>query len=346
MMQVNECQAGSLGGEYEDDFKSMQNSAALVTSSLSDSASTQLHPMGLGRTCIVFAADESYGMPLATAIRSLIEANEKISEVEIYVLSNGISNRTQARVAESFAGFAMRLHWLPVDLTTYSDFRTLHYASKMTFARLQIPDLLPAHIERALYLDADVLILRDITELLLTDLGAAPLGAVLDSMDRERPLVDHRPAGVPAVTRYFNAGMLLVDLKNWRAAQVSERAFRFLEANPQTPYADQDALNVACDEVWIELDERWNFQRSRDLPAFRSASPSAPAILHFVTADKPWYPNTRNRNAALYDEVRSRTGFARNGMTRSRDHLLRALSKLKRSIKTNSGLVRASSVSR
>jgi lipopolysaccharide biosynthesis glycosyltransferase len=203
----------------------------------------------------------------------------------------------------------------------------------MTFARLNIPEVLPAHIKRALYIDTDVLILRDITELLLADLQGAPLGAVLDDMEWNRSPGSKRTQDVPDVESYFNAGVLLIDLAQWNQRGISERAYCFLEQNPATPFADQDALNVAFDGSWTMLDERWNFQRSRDF----LVGEANPAIVHFITWDKPWNPSTRNRNAALYDRFRSRTRFARSSIRRKQDQFRRACSMAKRFMTTRAG---------
>jgi lipopolysaccharide biosynthesis glycosyltransferase len=300
-----------------------------------NSASTDsvIDQSGLGDVCIVFAADENYAMPLATAIRSLLESNRELVQTAIYVLSDGISDRTRQKITKSLTEFDTRLHWLPIDLSTYSGFATLYYASKTTFARLAIPKLIPAHIRRALYIDSDVLILGKITELLSADLQGAPLGAVLDEIDWNRAPGSVRIQGVPAVESYFNAGVLLIDMAQWNQSGVSERAYRFLEQNPATPFADQDALNVACNGSWTMLDDRWNFQRSRDLLVEETTA----TIVHFVTWDKPWTPNTWNRNAALYDRFRSRTQFARSTMRRNQDQFLRACSRLKGLIRTRLG---------
>jgi lipopolysaccharide biosynthesis glycosyltransferase len=317
----------------ESSSENMQNVPSLVNPVSTDSVIKQSGVVGLGDVCIVFAADENYAMPLATAIRSLVEANREVAQTAIYVLSNGVSERTRQKITDSLEGFDTRLHWLPIDLSTYSGFATPDYASKMTFARLKIPELIPAHIKRALYIDSDVLILGEITELLLADLQGAPLGAVLDAIDWNRAPGSIRIRDVPAVESYFNAGVLLIDLAHWTQSGVSERAYRFLEQNPATPFADQDALNVACDGSWTMLDDRWNFQRSRD----HLIGETDAAIVHFVTWDKPWNPNTRNRNAALYDRFRSRTQFARSRIRRNQDHFLRACSMLKRFIKIRAG---------
>jgi hypothetical protein len=157
-------------------------------------------------TCIVFASDDNYGMPLATAIRSIAENDTNLERVPVYVLSSGITDQTRRKVEASVAAFDVRLHWLQIDLTPFSAFGTLHYASKTTFARLRIPEVLPSRIRRVLYLDADVLVLRSLQELLYTDLKGAVLGAVLDGMESRREAGFELLNGVPAVEAYFNAG--------------------------------------------------------------------------------------------------------------------------------------------
>src|ERR1700758_2541533 len=99
-----------------------RNLPALVPSAPAASGPTHSRVVGLSDVCIVFAVDETYAMPLATAIRSLVEADEKLAQIDIYVLSNGISERTRQRITGSLAGFEIHLHWLPIDLAAFSEF--------------------------------------------------------------------------------------------------------------------------------------------------------------------------------------------------------------------------------
>jgi lipopolysaccharide biosynthesis glycosyltransferase len=275
-------------------------------------------PQLMSRPHFVFACDAAYAMPLATTLRSLTESNLGGWPLEISVLADGLSDSVRQRICDSLPELSARITWFSTDSRQYAELHTSAYISKVTFARLQIPSTL-ADATRALYLDADTLVLNDLGPLWQTNLGGAYLGAVVDSLDSRVKGADPRVAGVPRVRDYFNAGVLLIDLDRWRRDRVSERAVEYLFRFPNTPFADQDALNVACDGCWKQLDPHWNFQdpgttRIDALPPDRR-----PAIVHFITVDKPWDAASLHVNAAFYDAYRARTRFARGLGGRLRD---------------------------
>jgi lipopolysaccharide biosynthesis glycosyltransferase len=234
--------------------------------------------------------------------------------MDVTVLTDGVSESAREKVVTSLPAGSVRVRWLRVDLAAFTRVGRLDHVSRMTFARFQIPDAFGPETARVLYLDADLLVLGDLTALMQIDLRGAPVAAVLDhhiDADIRAARVD-RIVDVPRVRRYFNAGVLLIDLPEWRRRQVSQRALEFLRAHPNTPYADQDALNVACDDTWMELDRTWNFQNHHATRIDRRPSAERPAIVHFITSTKPWKPSSSSVNAALYDGFRSRTCFRRS----------------------------------
>jgi lipopolysaccharide biosynthesis glycosyltransferase len=147
-----------------------------------------------------------------------------------------------------------------------------------------------------------------------TDLEGHVLGAVLDRIDSQLKNQTIR-LPVPRVRDYFNAGVLLIDLDQWRKLQVVETALQYLQRCPGSPYSDQDALNVACDGVWKKLDSRWNYLAyDEKFDVSELAGEHKPGIVHFTTWNKPWRPGVYNANAALYDSFRRRTRYPRNSM--------------------------------
>ena len=266
---------------------------------------------------VVFACDDGYAMPLATALRSIVEANRSGGPIEFHVLFDKFSERAKGKVLDSLPTGTAVINWVPVDLSPYQEFEVFHYASKMTFARFLIPNMFPESVSRVLYLDSDILVIDDLRALWQTDLEGAVLGAVEDHIDRLLKTGEPGLAGVPRVQCYFNAGVLLIDLARWRKERVSERALEYLTKNPRSPYADQDAINVACDGVWKKLDARWNFHEHHYEKRLSEMARRL-GIVHFVTNLKPWKPSSNSLNYAFYDSFRSRTSFART----SRDKLL------------------------
>lgn len=253
-------------------------------------------------------------MPLATTLRSVVEANERAWPIQVYILSNGFSENLKTKIVYSLPNGSCSICWAPVDLAAFAGFSTLRHISTTTYARLLIPNILPEGVPRALYLDADLLVLQDLGPIWEMSLDGAVLGAVLDErLDTyvKKGNASLERSALPRVRDYFNAGVLLIDLTRWRTAQVTEKAMEYLERCPHSAYSDQDALNVACDGVWKKLDPRWNYyQIDLKRPVSDLSDDQRPGIIHFQGWSKPWDPGSLNFNARFYDGFRSRTLFA------------------------------------
>jgi lipopolysaccharide biosynthesis glycosyltransferase len=289
---------------------------------------------GLGP--IVLACDEAYAMPLATALRSMVEANRSSTGLNLSVLASDFSAHTKQTVLESLPQGSAALSWISVDILPFSELSTRPHISCMTYARLLLPSVLPETVSKVLYIDPDVLVLDDLAQLWDIDLGECVVGAVADIFSEANAkrlgLIGsgtYQPGddaeGVGRST-YFNAGVLLIDLSRWRKERISEQAFAYLLQHPETELSDQDALNIACAKRWKRLDSRWNFQTHVTTRLSELDPDSRPRIVHFVTSSKPWIPSVRSRNAAFYDGFRDRTRFARTSVEKLRDSFVRSWS--------------------
>ncbi len=263
---------------------------------------------------IVLACDAAYVMPLATTLRSIVEANRSSSPLEFHVLSEGFSERVQKKVLDSLPKGTASIRWVEVDLSPFGDFAVLSHISKMTYSRFLIPSIFPDTVSRVLYLDADILVLDDLSKLWETNLEGTVLGAVMDKNlkgSEEGFVEEPQLRGIPCVRSYFNAGVLIIDLDQWREQRISEKALDYLTRYPLSPYSDQDALNVVCDGSWKKLNVHWNFQDHYEKRISDMDLDVRPGIVHFVTKLKPWKPSSSSVNAVFYDSFRSRTCFAR-----------------------------------
>lgn len=272
---------------------------------------------------IILACNGGYAMPLATTLRSLAESNEAHWPLFVYILITEFPLEARKRVELSVPLGAMVIRWIPVKLGAFSGFTTLKHISLNTFSRLLIPEVIDSNCNRVLYIDTDTLVLSDLQELWSTDLNDKPVGAVIDRFDAQIKSGQLAENDMPHVRNYFNAGVLLINLPRWRAEGISEKALEYLRLHPQSPYADQDALNVACDERWMGLDIRWNFQNHYATDIAMLPSSSRPAIVHFITHRKPWDPSVLNVNAALYNAYRARTCYRQNIVQTAHGHVLR-----------------------
>ena len=134
----------------------------------------------------------------------------------------------------------------------------------VTYYRLLIPEIL-YQFEKVIYLDSDIIVLGDINKLFEMELGNKALGAVHE-MNKKAMYVSLmwgikpcRELGIPLKSHYFNAGVLLLNLKKWRDENISKRIFDYFQKYEKYVYFhDQDGLNAVLWNDWAELPPVWN----------------------------------------------------------------------------------------
>jgi lipopolysaccharide biosynthesis glycosyltransferase len=162
------------------------------------------------------------------------------------------------------------------------------------WTRLWVADFFPPEVERALYLDSDIVVLGNIAPLWTADLDGALLGTIdIPGADRGVAHLGLRPED-----GYFNSGVLLFDLGQWRDTRALDAVLAYVEANPELMLrdVDQEALNGCFHRRRQRLDYRWN----ATTPFFHEPCPVPlpPAeidavrrdarIVHFNGRLKPW----------------------------------------------------------
>jgi lipopolysaccharide biosynthesis glycosyltransferase len=194
------------------------------------------------------------------------------------------------------AGGSLQLHALSDD--AFSALPALTRLGRIVWVRCLLPDIL-RDVQRVLYLDADVLVVSPLADLLATP--TVPIAAVANVVTpEERPRI--RRLGIDDFRSFFNAGVMLMDLGELR---IESAPFKLLELaaarSDDLSWADQDALNILFQGRWHALHPRWNAQNALwnapDVAADAlGAGPAeearrSPAILHFEgpSLSKPWH---------------------------------------------------------
>ncbi|UOQ76166.1 glycosyltransferase family 8 protein [Hymenobacter sp. 5516J-16] len=188
------------------------------------------------------------------------------------------------------------------------------YITMAAYYRLFFPRLVPQDIKHLLYLDIDMLVIGSLAEMYQTDLGDTAVGAV---MEAEVPL--RAEIGMRSLEDYFNSGMLLMNLPQWREQQISEQAIEVIVRTPKDVllYHDQDALNVVFQGSWHRLDSRYNLMKAyiphdlarRDYRRFLTDK----VIIHYNGRNKPWHRACINRLRFLYPYYLRQSPVAHSG---------------------------------
>lgn len=191
-----------------------------------------------------------------------------------------------------------------------------------TMFRVMLPELLP-DISKIIYLDADLLVNRDIKELWDTDiqnycLAAVPDYSTVNGLETPYPVAKQE---VPA-SHYFNSGVLYMNLDRIRAkGSMHEKVLNYLEENPDVRLFDQDALNAVYGGETFLVDGSWN--TFTHLIQYTPGKPLENKLYHFAASTLILY--TMSEIDRAYYETICRTPW---GEEEGKKHLYRALGRV------------------
>ena len=268
----------------------------------------------MGRTVpVMMGFDRGYMFPSGVAIHSVLEHADPSDRYRFYILTEeenvGMDDGFFELLAAKFSNFTWEYRTIPAEVFANIQL-SVRYSSAATYYRLLAARLLP-ELEYGIYLDGDIAVFGDIADMLdccMADSGTffsdCYLAAAKDIGLRygtDGFFARHRASigfSDEDITGYFNAGVLVMNLKKIREDGLEER-FVSLLANNYT-FVDQDILNMVCKGKVRYLPARFNIvansihnryyayhvcsdPRDReDLLADRSV------ISHYAGVVKPW----------------------------------------------------------
>jgi len=163
--------------------------------------------------------------------------------------------------------------------------------------RLMVPTYLSGQYDRLIYLDADISIRGPLAPLFSLDLSgfglaALPAGEIPELMaggeEREKFNDSMRALGLSEPYRYFNSGVMLIDVERWVRDEIGVRALEFLIHNTGIcPFLDESAMSSILDGRFARLSPVWNL-RSGIFRVPGAARFVDPVVVHFDGPVKPW----------------------------------------------------------
>lgn len=155
------------------------------------------------------------------------------------------------------------------------------YVTSHAYQRVFVGSMLPEY-EKAIYIDPDTLILRDIDPL-LNYKSIHKFLAVLETVNSGRTVFNNDDFA------YFNSGVFIADLVFWRSEKIEEKLVAWIKNNPNSIYAEQDSLNAVLSEYVAPLPFHFNFfEWIVENNKLMGMEYDNPMIVHFVGHEKPW----------------------------------------------------------
>jgi lipopolysaccharide biosynthesis glycosyltransferase len=226
--------------------------------------------------------DEGYAQHCGVMLCSLFRNNPAV-DFRIFVISDGLSENAQQKLRSVAASHGQRLEIVPVDPGLLDGAPVSHHVSIATYFRILIPRLLPDDVDRVLFLDSDIIVRGSLAELYEEQIEDYTHAAVENPLSEE----DLERLSIPAGHVYFNAGVLLLNLKRWRHEGLVEKILAYLKSNTdKLRYWDQDALNAILYDRWKKWPPKWNAQ----VAFFKNLTPLELGVSPEEFAEARWHP--------------------------------------------------------
>lgn len=241
---------------------------------------------------IVFCSDKNYIEHLYVSLFSLLNSNP-YQHFKIFIFNNGFKLNDWKKIYRLEKKFQISIKDIKIDDNVFEKLSINHHFTKANYYRLLIPELIDE--DKLMYLDSDLIVIGDISELYNINLGDYFLGAVEDfGFNR------HKDLKMDINSKYFNSGVMLINNLKWKKEKLSSNVTSFVKNNPNViRFADQCGLNAIINGRWKQLDLKFNLQsavfennlKPQDNPFSSEEIQNAilkPTIIHFSSSIKPW----------------------------------------------------------
>ncbi|AJY45434.1 DUF4422 domain-containing protein [Martelella endophytica] len=282
---------------------------------------------------VVLSVDDRYAPHAAVTILSALRTTETPGRLRFFILNGGnVSPANRKTLEQVVTGAGGRIEFIDID---DHDLRFLplnrDYVSIATYYRLVMHQYLPGDVDKAIYIDADTIVVEPLEKLWDIDLEGHPVAGAPDDAGFQQA----RRIQLSAEHRYFNAGVMVFDVAKFRTMEIASDVLAvYREKGPYIIAQDQDILNILFERDTKVLPLCWNvgtrLYRANPLEpsyseeeAFEAAR--APAIVHFTDKKKPWHIKCTHPFTELYWDYRNETPWAETAFAGRKRRLLQML---------------------
>ncbi len=255
---------------------------------------------------IILAADENYAKYMYITILSALENKNDKTIYKFFLL---VPKEFEEKTSNYFYDLEKKYKNTSIKFVEMrEDFQnhtmSIRHITSPTYYRLRAAELLRSY-DKSIYLDVDVIINKDLSELYDIELGDNYIAGVKAAtyIMKKYNLKYYKSIGLPETSQYINAGVTLWNLAKIREDNLSEKLFELSMQNFSS--MDQDVINVAFYNNIKHLDLKYNLMTKYD--NFQKPKRSEykklaeiygdeniknalknPVIIHYADQRKPW----------------------------------------------------------
>jgi UDP-glucose:(glucosyl)LPS alpha-1,3-glucosyltransferase/UDP-glucose:(galactosyl)LPS alpha-1,2-glucosyltransferase len=245
--------------------------------------------------------DKNYQKWAAVCLNSILDTYSGEDNINLIIITDLEYRQFIGQLKESLKKF----QFLIFDFSSaFDNLPTGFHFTKAMYGLLAMPSLLSAQgIEKALYIDLDILVLEDLNILFNVDLGDYYCGGVLDIHSSNKDLQNRLSLKQGFV---INSGVLLMNVQKMNSIDWKTQANE-LHNQGKIKWGDQDVINMLLDQKIMILDQKWNVQSGN----FQNGYDGDVSIVHFTESNnsKPWSIKSKHRYLGVYNTYMRKSGF-------------------------------------
>ena len=247
---------------------------------------------------IVLSADDKYAPFMYVTIISILETGFKNTIYNFYLLvPSNFSKLFEKKILEINYKYNCNINFIYIQKMFEKAIMKIPHITLTTYYRLLIGDLLPREIDKCIYLDIDICVRKDLSELFKINMENNYVAGVVAAGYYFNEKKHCKRLNLPSMKKYINAGMLMINLKLIRNDNMTIKFIELSKRNYDS--LDQDVINVACYGKILTLPPKYNTMVMRieeDNPLLRELykeedifeAKNAPYIIHYSNEKKPW----------------------------------------------------------
>lgn len=231
---------------------------------------------------IAFGIDANFARGMGICITSLI-LNNLDKNIVFHIFTDSISEADLEKLMKLTKYENVRIKMYYIDVNIFKTFPTTIAWSQAIYYRFIMGKVLYGTVDTILYLDADILCIGSLDELIQIDMKEniiLAIGDIFDGIQERMKRLSIKNG------QYFNSGVMYININKWNDEKIAEKSIDLLLKNPGLYQSfDQDVLNVLLDGKTCFISKQWNY--IYNLGYMNHEIPNDIKLIHF-TGDKPW----------------------------------------------------------
>ena len=236
---------------------------------------------------IALGFDNNYAMPAGVTMLSVIE-NTPNYNLNFHLFIDKVSEENIQKFKElRRKNISITLYYLNNNFKINPKTLVLHITTISTCIRFIMPEILESKTDRLIYLDSDVICLQSLAKLSQYNIENYIAGVITDTKDMQQTISKMYQIDS---TKYFNAGVLLINTKKWCEENITKKALELINDGNVYKFADQDVLNILLENRTLLLPVKFNtkIKISIDAHQEKEIRPYT-VVLHYISQNKPWF---------------------------------------------------------